>query len=96
MKAYLVLDFSIHDLAAFMPYVDAIPAFIERHRGKYIVRGVEPTVMEGDWAPERMVILEFPSRENAKAFLADPDAQTLFDVRHKTTNSKLVLVEGCT
>ena len=95
MKAYLVLDFSVHDLPGFMPYVSAIPAFIDKHGGRYIVRGVEPTVMEGDWAPELMVILEFPSRENAKAFLDDPEAQALFAVRHKTTNRKLVLVDGC-
>jgi uncharacterized protein (DUF1330 family) len=95
MKAYLVLDFSIHDLRGFLPYVSAIPAFIERHGGKYIVQGVEPTVMEGDWAPDRMVILEFPSRQHAKAFLSDPDAQALFAVRHATTDSKLVLVDGC-
>jgi uncharacterized protein (DUF1330 family) len=96
MKAYLVLDFSVHDLAGFRPYIAAIPDFIERHGGRYIVRGAEPTVMEGDWAPELMVILEFPSRENAAAFLGDPDAQALFAVRHQTTNSKLVLVDGCT
>jgi uncharacterized protein (DUF1330 family) len=96
MKAYLVLDFSVSDVPGFMPYVDAIPAFIEKHGGRYIVRGVEPTVMEGDWRPERMVILEFPSRKNAKAFLKDPDAQALFAVRHRTTDSKLVLVQGCT
>ncbi len=95
MKAYLVLDFAVHNLPGFRPYISAIPSFIEKHGGRYIVRGVEPTVMEGDWSPELMVILEFPSRENAKAFLGDPDAQPLFDVRHKTTNSKLVLVEGC-
>jgi uncharacterized protein (DUF1330 family) len=95
MKAYLVLDFAVHDRPGFRPYVSAIPAFIEKHGGRYIVRGVEPTVMEGDWSPELMVILEFPSRENAKSFLDDPDAQALFDVRHKTTNSKLVLVDGC-
>lgn len=95
MKAYLVLDFSIHDFPGFRPYVSGIPAFIEKHGGKYIVRGAEPTVMEGDWSPKLMVILEFPSRENAKAFLDDPDAQGLFDVRHKTTDSKLVLVDGC-
>lgn len=96
MKAYLVLDFSVHDVPGFLPYVGAIPAFIEKHGGRYIVRGVEPTVMEGDWAPERMVILEFPSRENATAFLNDQDAQKLFARRHKTTTSKLVLVDGCT
>lgn len=94
MKAYLVLDLSIRDLPGFAPYIAAIPAFIRKHGGRYIVQGVEPTVMEGDWAPERMVILEFPSRENATAFLADPDAQALFAVRHKTTNSRLVLVDG--
>jgi uncharacterized protein (DUF1330 family) len=95
MKAYLVLDFSVHDLPGFLPYVDAIPAFIEKYGGRYIVRGVEPTVMEGDWAPARMVILEFPARANALAFLDDPDAQALFAVRHATTTSKLVLVDGC-
>jgi uncharacterized protein (DUF1330 family) len=96
MKAYLVLDFEIHDMAGFMPYVAQIPAKIERHGGRYIVRGVEPTVVEGDWRPPRVVILEFPARANAEAFLSDPDIQDLFKVRHQTTTSKLVLVDGCT
>jgi uncharacterized protein (DUF1330 family) len=95
MKAYLVLDFTVHDLAGFLPYVEAIPAFIEKHGGRYIVRGVEPTVMEGDWRPQRVVVLEFPARENAEAFLGDPDCQALFRVRHTTTTSKLILVDGC-
>jgi len=95
MKAYLVLDFSVHDFPGFMPYVAEIPALITRHGGRYIVRGDPPTVIEGDWTPERMVILEFPSREAAQAFLADPDAQPLFQLRNRTTNSKLVLVDGC-
>ena len=95
MKAYLVLDFTVRDLPGFRPYIEAIPAFIAKHGGRYIVRGAAPTVMEGDWAPELMVILEFPARANAEAFLADPEAQGLFAVRHATTVSKLVLVEGC-
>ena len=96
MKAYLVLDLEITDAAGFMPYVAAIPAHIERHGGRYIVRGVQPTLMEGDWTPERLVIIEFPERANAEAFLADPDIQDLFKVRHATTISKLLLAEGCT
>lgn len=95
MKAYLALDFAVRDLAGFMPYVAQIPAFIDKHGGRYVVRGVEPTVMEGDWSPERVVILEFPSREAARAFLADPEAQDLFALRHATTDSKLILVDGC-
>ncbi|MBC7667837.1 MAG: DUF1330 domain-containing protein [Gemmatimonadaceae bacterium] len=95
MKAYLVLDFSIRDVAAFMPYVAAIPAFIDKHGGRYVVQGAEPTVVEGDWRPERMVILEFPSREAAQAFLDDPDAKSLFALRHGATDGRLVLVDGC-
>ena len=95
MKAYLVLDFSIHDLPGFMPYIEQIPQFIGKHGGKYIVQGVTPETMEGDWQPERLVILEFPSAANAKEFLADPDAQPLFSIRHASTNSQLILAEGC-
>jgi uncharacterized protein (DUF1330 family) len=96
MKAYLVLDLSVNDLSGFRKYIVEIPAFIEKHSGKYIVRGVRPATIEGDWKPERMVIIEFPERQKAEAFLSDPEIQDLFKVRHGTTTSKLVLVEGCT
>jgi uncharacterized protein (DUF1330 family) len=95
MSAYLVLDLTIHDFNGFVEYIQQIPSFIEKHLGRYIVRGEVPTVMEGDWAPERMVVIEFPARENAKNFLQDPDARHLFAIRHRTTTSKLVLVDGC-
>lgn len=94
MKAYLVLDFSIHDLEGFRPYIAKVPAFIEKHGGKYIVRGAEPTAIEGDWLPERMVIIEFPARQDAERFLADDGFQELAKIRHKTTTGKLVLVDG--
>ena len=96
MKAYLVLDLSVNDFAGFKKYIDEIPAFIAKHGGQYIVRGVVPDTIEGDWTPERLVILEFPARGNAEAFLGDPDIQGLFKLRHATTTSRLVLADGCT
>jgi uncharacterized protein (DUF1330 family) len=96
MKAYLVLDFTVNDAGRFMTYVAEIPAHIARHSGKYIVQGARPTTIEGEWRPERLVILEFPQRANAEAFLGDPEIRELFKVRHTTTTSKLVLVDGCT
>ena len=96
MKAYLVLDLSVNDYGGFRKYIAEIPAFIARHSGKYIVQGVQPTAIEGDWKPERMVIIEFAERANAEAFLADPESQNLFKIRHATTTSKLVLADGCT
>ncbi len=95
MKGYLILDFSIKDFGLFKEYIDKIPEFIKNHGGRYVVQGVEPEIMEGDWQPERVVVLEFPSKDVAKEFLADPEAQPLFSIRHNTTESKLILVEGC-
>jgi uncharacterized protein (DUF1330 family) len=49
MKAYLVLDLSVNDIAGFKRYIAEIPAFIARHSGRYIVRGAcSPTA-----APDR-------------------------------------------
>ena len=96
MKAYLVLDLSVNDFGGFKKYIAEIPAFIAKHSGKYIVQGVQPTIIEGDWKPERLIIIEFPEREKASAFLSDPDIQNLFKVRHATTTSRLVLADGCT
>ncbi|MEQ8347990.1 MAG: DUF1330 domain-containing protein [Sneathiellaceae bacterium] len=95
MRAYLVLDFEIVEAAPFMDYARQIPALIERHRGRYVVRGERPAVVEGSWAPDRMVILEFESRQHAEDFLGDPAAQELFALRHRSTRSNLVLVDGC-
>ncbi|MCP4619821.1 MAG: DUF1330 domain-containing protein [Bradyrhizobium sp.] len=95
MKAYLVLDLKIHDFHSFREYIDNVPSFIRKHGGRYIVQGSEPIPMEGDWRPERMVILEFPARENATAFLGDPEFKHLLAIRHRTTTSNLVLVDGC-
>lgn len=95
MKAYLVLDFAVHDLEGFRPYVQSVPGFIEKYGGRYIVRGAEPKTIEGNWSPERMVGIEFPSRQNAEQFLTDPEFQQLARIRHATTTSKLALVDGC-
>lgn len=96
MKAYLVLDFAITDLEGFMPYIEGVPALISRHGGRYIVQGAVPIPKEGNWQPERMVILEFPDKAAAESFLKDPDFVELARIRHRNTDSKLVLVEGCT
>ena len=94
MKGYLILDFSINDFDSFKEYIDKIPAFIKTPGGHYIVQGSVPELMEGDWRPERVVVLEFPSTSSAKEFLNDPEAQSLFAIRHSATTSKLILVEG--
>jgi uncharacterized protein (DUF1330 family) len=95
MKAYLILDIEVHDLNMFRLYASGIPEFVEKHSGRYVVLGGEAEAIEGGWNPQRVVVIEFPSKENAQEFIKDPDAQPLFAIRHKSTTSKVVLVEGC-
>lgn len=92
MNAFLVLDLAINDFAGFSHYMAAIPAHIARYDGRYIVKGAVPTCIEGDWRPQRMVIIEFPERSRAEAFLGDASIQDLFKVRHETMTSKLTRV----
>ena len=67
---------------------------IHKHAGKYLVQGVEPTVIEGDWNPERVVLLEFPSIDKVDDYLNDQESQAFFKIRHESTTSKLILVGG--
>lgn len=96
MTTYLIADITVHDPEKFQEYASQAPQFIKKHQGKYLVRGGEATVGEGDWQPGRIVVLEFPSRENAEAFLQDPAYQPVAAIRHESATTKLVLVDGYT
>jgi uncharacterized protein (DUF1330 family) len=94
MSAYIIVDIDIHDPMQYRNYVSAAPDFVAKHEGRYLVRGGNVTVSEGDWRPERLVIVEFPSRKHAAAFLADPDYQSVAAIRHASTTSKLLIADG--
>jgi uncharacterized protein (DUF1330 family) len=94
MSAIIVVDITVHDAEKYAEYVKQVPALIERHRGKYLVREGEVDVIEGSWQPQRLVILEFPSVSLAQAFLGDPDYQPVAEIRHAAASTNLILVEG--
>jgi uncharacterized protein (DUF1330 family) len=71
-----------------------VPAFIEKHGGIYHVRGGEVETKEGSWNPQRMVVLEFPNKAKAQAFLEDPGYQPVAAIRHEAATTNMVLAEG--
>ena len=90
------IDLKVID-PGFMEYARRIPELIEKHGGRYLVQGVEPTAVQcsGD-APEHSVILEFPSEVAAKAFLTEREASDLHQIWQETTQSRILLLAGCT
>ena len=98
MKAYLIIDLNMTNIEGFKEYVQRVPELIQKHGGKYLVQGVEPTVIElaAGQVLDRSVVLEFPDRGAAEAFLAEREESDLHDVWKKTTRSRILLVDGCT
>ena len=69
MAGYVVADVRVTDEAGFAEFAAGVPASIEGHGGKYIIRGGDPELRQGDWAPPRFVVVEFDSADAARAWL---------------------------
>ena len=94
MAAYLIVDIEIQDAAGFEDYRKAVPATIEKYGGKYLVRGGRFEKLEGEWQPKRLVILEFPSMEQAKRWYDSEEYREPKALRLRTSKANLILVEG--
>ncbi len=66
MPAYVIVEVEIEDAAAYEEYKKLTPAAIAAYDGRFIVRGAKTESLEGNWNPQRVVVLEFPSAERAK------------------------------
>jgi uncharacterized protein (DUF1330 family) len=73
MSAYVIVDIEVTDLEGYKEYVKAAPATLNPYGGRYIARGGANETLEGDWRAKRLVILEFPSTEKAKAWWHSPE-----------------------
>jgi uncharacterized protein (DUF1330 family) len=94
MTAYLIATINVHDPDGYEAYKNTVPALIEKHGGRYIVRGGERDVVEGEWPDGRIVVLEFPDWASANGFADDPAYEPVAAIRHATTTSHIWLVEG--
>jgi uncharacterized protein (DUF1330 family) len=94
MPAYVVATMAIHDPATYRKYTDRTPATIKRHGGKFLTRGGEVTTFEGEKLTDRMVILEFPSKQHVEDWMKDPEYQEIVQFRHAASTSRVVVQEG--
>ncbi len=94
MTAYVVLDIEVVDPEKYKDYAKLAPASVEKYGGKYIVRGGANETLEGDWQAKRLVILEFPSVQQAKTWMNSPEYAPARALRHKYSRSNAVVVEG--
>jgi uncharacterized protein (DUF1330 family) len=94
MTAYVIVDIDVTDPAGYEEYKKLAPPAVQRYGGRYLARGGPSETLEGEWAVNRLVILEFPSGERARAWLASPEYAPAKVLRHKYARTKMVLVDG--
>ena len=94
MSAYAIMDVEIHDLEKYLDYMRAVRPALENCGATYLVRGGAHTVLEGDYEPHRLVVVEFPSMEILNAFYQSEEYRTLEQLRRSCSSSNLVAVQG--
>jgi uncharacterized protein (DUF1330 family) len=94
MAAYVIVEIDVVDPVGYEEYKNCASASVLKHGGKYIVRGGETEVLEGDWTPKRIVVLEFESMQRAKDWLHCEDYREPRKMRHRTARANMILVDG--
>ena len=94
MAAYVVVDVTVTDPVAYQEYAKLVPATIAAYGGEYIIRGGAVETMEGDWTPQRFVMLKFESVARAKAWLNSPEYKPIKQMRYASAISHMLIVEG--
>jgi uncharacterized protein (DUF1330 family) len=94
MAAYVIVEIFIKDPEEYEAYKKLTPATLAAHNGKFIVRGGENEILEGEWKPGRIVVLEFPTMEQAKKWWSSEEYAPAKKIRQNCADTKMVLVEG--
>lgn len=95
MAAYVIVDVEVMDPEAYGAYTREVPATLALFGGRFLVRGGATETLEGDWNPQRAVLLEFPDVAHARAWHASPEYAAILPIRHRHARTNfLAIMEG--
>ena len=94
MPAYLIATETVHDEATFARYREQVVGTLTPFGGKFIARGGNLTILEGEWPHARLVIIEFPSRRAVEDWYRSEAYKKVIDLRLKSTSGNLVITDG--
>jgi uncharacterized protein (DUF1330 family) len=95
MPAYVLVGVDVTDPIAYSGYSHEVPATLEPYGGRFVVRGGDFDVLEGEWPAQRIVVLVFPSVVQAKAWHESVAYQAILPIRQRNAQTHfMVVVEG--
>jgi uncharacterized protein (DUF1330 family) len=94
MPAYVIVETDISDPEQYEQYKAASPGAVATGGGRFVARGGELAVLEGDWSPTRLVVLEFDDLEAAKQWYESETYQAAKKLREGAATLRMVAVQG--
>lgn len=94
MSSYIVIDTEIVDQEAFAEFATKIAEAVTANGGEFLVRGGDLEVVEGTWAPQRLVVIAFATDEGAGDFIRSDDYTGLEELRARALRSNVLVVQG--
>jgi uncharacterized protein (DUF1330 family) len=94
VAAYVIVQIDVQDPATYEEYKAEAPASIAAYGGRYLVRGGPVEQLEGTWAPARLVILEFPTAERARAWWSSTEYGPAKALRQAAARTEMILIAG--
>ena len=94
MAAYVIGEIEVTDAATYEDYRKQVGAVLAKYGGRFLARGGKTEVLEGGPAPQRLVLLEFASLEQALKWYRSPEYAPLIKLRQKASRGKLVAIDG--
>ncbi len=94
MAAYVVVEVDVKDPERYADYRTMVPASLAAYGGKYLIRGGQVENLEGDWEPQRFVMIQFESVAQAKRWWDSEEYRQARNLRQATSDTRMIVVEG--
>jgi uncharacterized protein (DUF1330 family) len=94
LAAFLIIEIVVNDPEVYAGYRKAVSSNLAAAAGTYLVRGGKVEVLEGNWHPDRMVVVRFDSADEARRWWNSPGYAELKAMRQRSAKTNMILVEG--
>lgn len=94
MPAYVLIEIEIHDRNMYFQYIDKARPIIESYGGYYLIRGGKVTPLFGEWEPERIILIQFPSHEDVERCFNSKEYLEIAKLRENSTITRSIILEG--
>ena len=81
------------DKKAYLDYIKMVKPIVNKYHGRYIVRSEKITPLSTEWKPNRVIIIEFDTREQLEQCFSSKEYRNIALLRETSVDSKAIIIE---